>query len=442
MPRILGLGLSCFLACASTSKTQQDTPQHQNEGLPWIDDDWAAAQTAAQNQQKPILVDIWATWCHACLSMKNYTLLEAPVLSQRDKFIWLALDFDRPENAAFFEKFAITAVPTFVLIEPTNFQVYARQLGSSSAQEFAQFLATVPDSRDATLKAADQALLQGDHAKAVSLLEPVMQSMVVTEQTWFRHHALYIEALWQQDHARCALEGARHINAIPNNVKGLEHLALLAYCALDQPDDVRLPVLNTIAQRFSQSLQQDLPLSVDDRSSIYGTLIMLLDHLGRSSEVPTLVQQRLELLENAAKFAPTIATRSTFDAHRLECYLRLQKYPEAEVMLLASQTAHPTDFNHPWRLAQLYLAWGRHQDGLRAIEQALAVGYGGRRIRLFTTKLDLLLKTGAQAAALETVKTAEAELPTYPKAQTRPGWIQEFEARRAEVQSKFGTRPN
>ena len=49
--------------------------------------------------------------------MKSTILTQAPLATIKDQLIWLALDYDRPKNAAFFDKYPIDAFPTFIMID-------------------------------------------------------------------------------------------------------------------------------------------------------------------------------------------------------------------------------------------------------------------------------------------------------------------------------------
>lgn len=45
--------------------------------LPWMEDDLDGALARARAEHKMVFVDVWATWCHPCVSMKAF-VLEAP----------------------------------------------------------------------------------------------------------------------------------------------------------------------------------------------------------------------------------------------------------------------------------------------------------------------------------------------------------------------------
>src|SRR5262245_2207872 len=101
----------------------EPAPEAQNKdvsGIVWINDDWAKAKAQAIEAGQLIAVDVWATWCHTCLSMKHFVLTEKPLADVSKQHTFLMLDFDRPENAAFFAKIAVPALPTFMVIDPKS----------------------------------------------------------------------------------------------------------------------------------------------------------------------------------------------------------------------------------------------------------------------------------------------------------------------------------
>src|SRR6266545_1957429 len=44
--------------------------------IPWISDDYAAAVARARSEKKPLFIDMWAPWCHTCLSMKQVVMVD------------------------------------------------------------------------------------------------------------------------------------------------------------------------------------------------------------------------------------------------------------------------------------------------------------------------------------------------------------------------------
>ena len=71
-------------------------PTSESEGaLRWFQDDYAAAASCASKLDKPLLIDMWALWCHTCLSMKHFVLVDPSLAPLAERFVWLAIDTDK-----------------------------------------------------------------------------------------------------------------------------------------------------------------------------------------------------------------------------------------------------------------------------------------------------------------------------------------------------------
>jgi tetratricopeptide (TPR) repeat protein len=170
-------------------------------------------------------------------------------------------------------------------------------------------------------------------------------------------------------------------------------------------------------------------LTVDDKSGLYSYMIETLTTLGEKEAADKVIATRIAMLEEAASKATSPESRSTFDSHRLEEYLRAQKYDEAEKMLIASENAMPNDFNPPYRLAVLYKNAGKIDEGLAAADRALAKGYGARRLRMYSVKVDLLVAKKNFDWARKTIGEAKAEIAKMNKKVVRPSWLKELDSK-------------
>jgi len=98
-----------------------------------------------------------------------------------------------------------------------------------------------------------------------------------------------------------------------------------------------------------------------------------------------------------------------------------------EALALARQRERelPDNYNPPHYRAKSLKALGRWQEGLDALERALSLAYGPRRIGLLTLKADLLLslnRTSDASAVLNEQLAAYRALPTgqrQPAAEAR-----------------------
>jgi thiol:disulfide interchange protein len=75
----------------------------------------------AQREQKPVLIDMWATWCKNCLTMDKTTLENADVqkaLSGYIKVKYQAEDPDQPPAKTLMQRFNAAGLPTYVILRP------------------------------------------------------------------------------------------------------------------------------------------------------------------------------------------------------------------------------------------------------------------------------------------------------------------------------------
>jgi thiol:disulfide interchange protein DsbD len=81
----------------------------------------AEGLSAAQREGKPVLIDMWATWCKNCLVMDRTTLENPSVnaaLTNYVKVKFQAEDPDEPQVAAVMKHFNAAGLPTYAIIKP------------------------------------------------------------------------------------------------------------------------------------------------------------------------------------------------------------------------------------------------------------------------------------------------------------------------------------
>ncbi|HSK03429.1 MAG TPA: thioredoxin family protein, partial [Kofleriaceae bacterium] len=133
--------------------------------LAWIHDDYAAAVACAKAKDVPIVLDLWAPWCHTCLSMQTTVFTDRSFEAVAGKFVFAALDTDREVNAAAVAKFPLSAWPTFYVIGPDE-AVLARFPGAASVAQFHAFLEAGARARAGGAAGADARMLSGERALA------------------------------------------------------------------------------------------------------------------------------------------------------------------------------------------------------------------------------------------------------------------------------------
>ena len=77
---------------------------------------------AASREGKPVLVDLWATWCKACVVMDNTTFKDPSVVRALDSFVKVKFQAEDPEEEparSVMWRFDALGLPTYVILRPT-----------------------------------------------------------------------------------------------------------------------------------------------------------------------------------------------------------------------------------------------------------------------------------------------------------------------------------
>jgi thiol:disulfide interchange protein len=77
----------------------------------------------AEREQKPVLLDLWATWCKNCLTMDTTTFADPAVLAALDGYVKVkvqAEDPDDPATRAVMQRFKAVGLPTYVILQPNR----------------------------------------------------------------------------------------------------------------------------------------------------------------------------------------------------------------------------------------------------------------------------------------------------------------------------------
>lgn len=377
--------------------------------LPFIEDDFAAARRQARETNRLLVVDAWATWCHSCLSMRNFVFTDPLLAPLAQRFVYLSIDTDLPRNADFVARFPISSWPTFLMLDVSGAEdggrVVARYSGTLTAAEFSAQLTEA--AAQAPLAEADAASMDGRLAAAAGLY--AREAARKNEKTLPRARLGQIQALHRLgQYLACAELGDAVRAEVGWSAIATDFAANAANC-LDNMTEFDTQVrLRRRLRHYLEGLVRDprAPLMPDDRSDGYGTLVALADALGDFGGGDRYTEERLQVLESAAAQAKSPVEAATYDAHRLDCYRRFKRYAQAESMLLASQKVMPDDFNPPARLARLYLDMGRFQDALSSIDRALRLANGPARIAMLEFKSTIQHGLGQPRAALTTLEDA------------------------------------
>jgi thiol-disulfide isomerase/thioredoxin len=439
MPRpSLALFLACFaLSCgkAGPSSPAGSAPAKTEaartaptliQGISWFEDAPAAAQAEAARTGKPVLVDLWAPWCHTCLSMKNFVLTREHLGEQADQLLFLSINTERRENAEFLRHLPVDAWPTFYVADARDWSARGRWVGAASPAQFTDFLRdgkrAFELSRQGSLAndPALSALLRGDQQVREQKLELAAQSYAEAVERggvgWPRRPDALVAQISALSHAgklaECASLGEAHMGDTGTSVSAVDFAYYALSCAEQLPpsDAQHQPVQKLAEARLSAACESStFALTPDDRSDACATLHDARESLGDLPGARKAAEQRLSILEHAKQGLPDDMAL-TYDWAHAETLLWLERGSEALPFLSARERALPDNYNPPHYLARVYKALGKWSDGLAAIERALEKAYGPRKASMLGLKVDLLLGAGERSTALEML---EAQLAMY-----------------------------
>ena len=81
----------------------------------------AAALATSQREGKPVLIDMWATWCKNCLTMDKTTLADDEVKAALSGYVKVKFQAEEPDKSPVREvmqRFDAVGLPTYVILKP------------------------------------------------------------------------------------------------------------------------------------------------------------------------------------------------------------------------------------------------------------------------------------------------------------------------------------
>lgn len=421
--------------------------------LAWIHDDYAAALACAKARNVPLVIDLWAPWCHTCISMQTTVFAERALEPMGGKLVFAALDTDRDANAAAVAKFPPAAWPTFYVVGPDE-AVLGRFVGAASLAQFQAFLETGLRAAaggaagpDARLLAAERALSTKNYETAETELE---EALAAAPADWARRPDALVSLIGARrklgDLDGCVQVAEKSMGETGSAASATDFLYQATACAsalVEEKDGKRPPAaavarvkaLREAAVARWEKLVADAaaPLTVDDRSDAMANLRETLNALGRKAEAKAVAEKQRALLDEAAAKAPTPTAASTYNWPRAEVYVFLEKPLELVPALEKSIKDLPAEYDPPARLGWIYWKGGKLAEAATWTDAALKLVYGPRKVRVLNQRAQI----AAQASDRVAERTARAEivktLEALPASQTTPEDIEKAKAELAKL---------
>lgn len=429
---------------ASTASASPPAPAPAPPRLTFIENDIPAATKQAMSAHKALFVDAWAVWCHTCSSMRH-TVLDQPALAAlAERVVFASVDTDRPENAAFLDRYAVTVWPTFFMIDPESGKLLGYWPGAASLRELRGFVTDSldaldrlrekklpPDSPLARLIAAKHAQASHDYSLAAKRYAALIAS---APKSWPRRsEALlgWVQSLFQSDGgAKCARTGVKHLSGVEGAAMPADYCYYTLACAKHVHGPERKKLLGAVVARLRELTAHPPPgASADDRADALGILSDALVAVGDRKAAGAASRKRLSILEQAAAAAPTPEAASTYDDGRAGAYVALGRADDAIALLEKREKQLPDSFEPPARLASVFADLERWKEALAAIDRALAHAYGPRALRYLALKARIQHALGDNKGRIATLELEVKGYKALARGQANAARLRDAERR-------------
>jgi tetratricopeptide (TPR) repeat protein len=359
--------------------------------------------------------------------MRAYVFTDKALTKHAGQFVWLSIDTEKPQNAAFVHKYPIRAWPSFYVIDPASEKITLRWVGGATVAELDKLFGEASRSpgrtgtASAALQRADALYSDGKYEASIAPYREAIQSLPKTSPSYVRAVEALLFSLSASDQAAECVAVAR--KNLPS-VRSTPAAAVLAGsgldCALGLPPEAagRAASVTEFEADARQVLADPkLRLVADDRSALYSSLFDARRDARDEEGAHRVALQWVADLDAMAAAAKTPEQLTALDPNRYAAYQAAGEIEKAIPMLERSEKDFPDDYNPPARLSSAYLKLKKYDQALACNDRALARVYGPRRLRVLATRADIYTGMGDSAAARQTRQDALAYAEALPEGQ-------------------------
>ncbi len=419
----------------------------------WIEDDYPAALEKAKRLGKPLLIDMWADWCHTCLAMKKGTLQDPGLSPLADSVVWLSIDSENPKNAYAMATFSPRVWPSFFVVSPVNESVQATQLGSCSVREFRSFVERgsaghlsqledggflQEDSPLLHLRMADRAVLAQDLDEAA---KQYAEALRYGGDTWEHAPVTYKKQLSalsrSEDKTACtklAQTALPTMIATPSSAS-TDFVYYASTCAdALEGEQAQKAYRKTLTNALDTILAApNAALSSDDRSDALATSRSISEKIGDQEAARQYALQQQALLKTAVAGAQSAKEEMTYVWHQVEVHAYLEQGEAILPWVQKLTLALPNEYDPPYRLAWLFSKMKRYDEALDAITIALPLAQGARKGRVLSLQADIYKSQGNAAAERASRQAVVAHYKALAKGMVSPSKITRAEEALAKL---------
>ncbi len=176
----------------------------------------AAGLAQAEREQKPVLIDFWATWCKNCLTMDATTFEDPAVTSALERYVKVKVQAEDPDAEpakSLLARFKAVGLPTYVVLRPTPASAPAPAASTTTPQTLVQQVRAAMTSGDFAAADAVLAAFETEHGRSPEWLEAyswIARGHLAAD----RHDEAERHALQTYDYAKAMLK-TRPMDAEP-----------------------------------------------------------------------------------------------------------------------------------------------------------------------------------------------------------------------------------
>jgi tetratricopeptide (TPR) repeat protein len=358
------------------------------------------------------------------------------------RFVWLSIDTEQPQNAGFLEKFPVASWPTFFVVDPADESVVLKWLGSGNAEQLDRLLADAERARrDAAgaataLARADRAYGAGRTDEAVALYrEAIARGGAAWDRRPRAIESLVLALGASGRDEACAEAARRDAPSLPRGPSFANAVGVGLSCAAgaDSKAPWRAAALAELAPLGAEAVK--LPgLLADDRSGLFEALADARAAQGDEGAAKETARAWWRFLEEERSSARTAEERAALDGQRVEAAMHAGDTGLALPGLERSQRELPRDYNPPARLALVYRELGKLAEARAAVERALALAYGPRKLKVYDLAASILEKQGDRDALGDLLSQALRYADELPRPQRDDRVVRKLQARLAAAE--------
>src|SRR5215471_15590390 len=125
--------------------------------------------------------------------MRAFVFTDKALTKHAGQFVWLSIDTEKPQNAAFIHKYPIRAWPSFYVIDPASEKITLRWVGGATVAELDKLFNEASTSgpkkgvvASAALKRADALYAEAKYADSIAPYREAIQTLPKTSPSYVR----------------------------------------------------------------------------------------------------------------------------------------------------------------------------------------------------------------------------------------------------------------